>query len=396
MSQLGRKFKPHTKHRFSPILTPKSATNHFNRVFYFRLLPSVGGPNQPDLAKMPILSSQTPANPVALLDSSEPPDPGGGFVPQFKPMNYIVAVEPTTDSEQLNEPKTDSGLPPGMTRLNFIFIFVGLALAVFMAALDQTIVSISIPSIVTDFQSVSGITWIGIAYFLTGIPFIPTYGKLSDILGRKHAYSVAIGLFELGSLICGLAPSMVVLIIGRAVAGLGGGAILSLALIIIADFVRIEKRGLFAGIIGTCFAVASVVGPLLGGYFTEHLTWRVSFFINLPIGLVTIVVILVFMKIPRKPSDETVLSRLKKLDWIGTAILVAGVVCVMIGITTGGTDYAWDSALIISFLTVGGVLLVVFAVWEARGVENGVLPKEFYVKRFVGFFVLVRAELDRS
>lgn len=142
-----------------------------------------------------------------------------------------IAVE----DDEKPVPDDHTGLPPGISRFNFIMLFVGLALAVLLAALDQTIVSLAIPPIITDFQTVTGLSWIGIAYFLTSIPFIPLYGTLSDIFGRKPVFLVAIFLFELGSLVCGIANSMNVLIVGRAIAGLGGGAIFSLVLIIIAD-----------------------------------------------------------------------------------------------------------------------------------------------------------------
>ncbi|KAI9014036.1 major facilitator superfamily domain-containing protein [Hyaloraphidium curvatum] len=273
----------------------------------------------------------------------------------------------------------------GLSKFSFFMLFVGLLLAVFLAALDQTIVAIAIPQVVTDFQTVSGLSWIGVAYFLTAVPFIPTYGELADIFGRKPVFLASIGLFELGSLVCGFAPNMTVLIIGRAIAGLGGGAIFSLVLVIIADFVPIERRGVFTGIVGGVYGIASVAGPLLGGVFVDKLTWRWAFFINLPIGAVTILAVIFFLKMPKTPEaehPESILSKLKKLDWIGTGLLAAGVCLFLVGLTTGGVDHPWNSAFVIGFMVSGAVVLAGFTAWEVLHPKgHGILPNDFYRNR---------------
>ncbi|KAI9034026.1 major facilitator superfamily domain-containing protein [Hyaloraphidium curvatum] len=345
--------------------------------------PAALPPESPNSVPLPAPTQPLPAPSdasIALASGTAPPSPPSDAVsPPPSPRAPDAAAPPDPSKPEKDK---SSILPPGMKMFDFVMVFVGLVLAVFLAALDQTIIGTAIPSIVTEFKSAGGVAWIGIAYFLTAVPFIPTYGKLSDIVGRKPVYLIAITLFELGSLICGLAPNMPVLIVGRAVAGLGGGAIFSMALIIIADYVPLEKRGLFAGLVGACFALASVAGPLLGGVFTQQLTWRWCFFINLPIGALTVLTIAFFMKIPRKPHELPVLKRLAALDWIGTALLSVGVICFLTGLTSGGVDYAWNSAFVISFLCVGAAFCLAFVAWEARGAQNGVLPPEFYAHRF--------------
>eukprot|EP00842_Homolaphlyctis_polyrhiza_P001326 jgi/Hompol1/2194/HPOL_005883-RA len=160
-----------------------------------------------------------------------------------------------------------------LSRLQFIAVYIGLALAIFLAALDQTIVATAIPAIVKEFDGLDKVAWIGTAYLLTSTAFSSLYGKFADIFGRKPTFLFAIIIFEVGSLVCGIANSMIVLIIGRAVAGVGGGGIFSLVLIIISDIVSLRDRGKYQGIIGAVFGLSSVVGPLLGGFFTDSVTW---------------------------------------------------------------------------------------------------------------------------
>ncbi|KAJ3059251.1 hypothetical protein HDU99_006432 [Rhizoclosmatium hyalinum] len=219
----------------------------------------------------------------------------------------------------------DANPAPLLTTLEFVLVFIGLALAVFLAALDQTIVAVALQAIANEFQSLDQINWIGTGYFLTATAFIPVYGQLADIFGRKSIFLLAIGIFELGSLLCGVATSMNMLIAARAIAGVGGSGIFSLAIIIISDLTSVRDRGKYLGLIGACYGLASVAGPLLGGVFVDQ---RWVFYINLPIGAFTVGVIVAFLKL-RKIGSESLMESFKKVDVLGTVLLVASGICLL-------------------------------------------------------------------
>ncbi|KAJ3296318.1 hypothetical protein HDU79_007002 [Rhizoclosmatium sp. JEL0117] len=313
-------------------------------------------------------------------------------------------VTDTSSTQSL--PKSDSLVivdanpAPLLTTLEFVLVFIGLALAVFLAALDQTIVAVALQAIANEFQSLDQINWIGTGYFLTATAFIPVYGQLADIFGRKSIFLLAIGIFELGSLLCGVATSMNMLIAARAIAGVGGSGIFSLAIIIISDLTSVRDRGKYLGLIGACYGLASVAGPLLGGVFVDHVTWRWVFYINLPIGAFTVGVIVAFLKL-RKIGSGSLMESFKKVDVLGTVLLVASVICLLIPIQGGGSQYAWNSPLVISLFVVGSILLIAFLYVEGWVATNPVLSFELFKNRkalavfattfFLGcaFFILV-------
>ncbi|KAJ3339159.1 hypothetical protein HDU93_008545 [Gonapodya sp. JEL0774] len=318
---------------------------------------------------------------AALREPQSPPA-------EFEKVDAKVLIhdgkELSTGEEEIAESGTRTRGPSNRTAENgmeyspvqFVLLFVGLALAVFLAALDQTIVSVAIPSIVTDFQTFSGLSWVGTAYFLGSVPLIPTYGKFAEAFGRKPVFMVAIAVFEIGSLICGLAPNMNTLIVGRAIAGLGGGAMLPLVIIIISDLVSLRDRPKYQGLIGACFGLASVAGPLMGGAFTDHLSWRWCFFINLPVGGLAITVVLFFLNLP--PPQGSVKEKLGKIDYLGTFWLAAATVLLVYALSAGGEDYEWSSAPIISMIVVSVVCLAVFAFVENKVVKIPIIPFELW------------------
>ncbi|KAJ3335684.1 hypothetical protein HDU93_004711 [Gonapodya sp. JEL0774] len=262
--------------------------------------------------------------------------------------------------------------PIEYTPLSFALLFVGLLLAVFLASLDQTILAVAIPNIITDFQTFVGTSWIFTAFILTATSFIPAYGKACDIFGRKAVILFAIVVFEAGSAICGAATSMNMLIVGRAVAGLGGGGIFSLVQVIISDIVPLERRGTYQGLVGGVFGLASVVGPLMGGAFT---------YINLPLGAFTFIVVVFLLKLPVGSGDLK--SQIRRMDFIGTFLLVLGIVLVLVPLSEGGNDYTWDSGFVIGLLIAGTVVLVAFVFVEAKIAVEPVIPLDMFKNRYV-------------
>ncbi|KAJ3284979.1 hypothetical protein HK104_009691 [Borealophlyctis nickersoniae] len=286
----------------------------------------------------------------------------------------------------------ESHLPPKghvavpLTKGAFALVFLGLALALFLAALDMTIIATALPAIGQDFKAFDMIPWIGISYLLTATAVSPLYGKFSDIFGRKAMFLWAILIFEIGSAICGAAQSMGMLVAGRAIAGIGGGGLFSLVLIIISDIVSFEDRGKYQGMFGAVFALASVIGPLLGGAFTDsYLTWRWCFYINLPIGLVTIVVVYFLLKFPAPTGS--IRDKLRRIDYLGTFALVAGIIVLLIPLQLGGSQWPWNDAKTISMLVLAVVILGVFVFIEAKVAVEPIIPGAMFENRSVALIL---------
>ncbi|KAI9361624.1 major facilitator superfamily domain-containing protein [Zopfochytrium polystomum] len=272
---------------------------------------------------------------------------------------------------------------PSMTNWQFGLLFLGLGIAVFLAALDQTIVSVALQAISTEFSAQDQVAWVATAYFLTATAFIPSYGQVADIFGRKPTFLFAIVIFELGSALCGAANSMVMLVIARAIAGIGGGGIFSLVMIIIADVVPMEDRAKWSGLIGAAFGLASVAGPLLGGVFVDHLSWRWVFYINLPVGAVAIVTVILFLNVEKDVKIDNKLAAFARIDWLGTGLLVAAVIFILVPLEGGGTQYPWNSATVATLFPIGGLLAIAFIYVEAKVAKNPIIPPKLVSNRRV-------------
>ncbi|EJU00069.1 MFS general substrate transporter [Dacryopinax primogenitus] len=259
-------------------------------------------------------------------------------------------------------------------------------LSVFLIALDQTITSTAIPRIASEFNSLNDVTWIASAYFLTQAGCLMLYGQLLVIAPTKWVYISAITLFEIGSLICGVAPTVNVLIFGRAFAGVGAAGIFVAVLSIIAQITHISKRPLLFGSFAGVFALASVVGPLLGGAFSDHVTWRWCFYINLPIGAVSVVVILLLIEARPAIGSEVTdgmnqLQRWLSLDWIGAFLSIGMVVCLILPLQWGGNSKPWNDPAVIATFCVFGALLIVFVLWEWRMGPRALMPLQMFRRR---------------
>ncbi|MFB7539477.1 DHA2 family efflux MFS transporter permease subunit [Streptomyces zaomyceticus] len=275
-------------------------------------------------------------------------------------------------------PAGSGGAPaPGEGRSHrTVLVAIGaLLLGMLLAALDQTIVSTALPTIVSELGGMEHLSWVVTAYMLASTAGTPLWGKLGDQYGRKKLFQAAIVLFLIGSALCGIAQNMPQLIAFRALQGLGGGGLMVLSMAIVGDLVSPRERGKYQGLFGAVFGTTSVLGPLLGGLFTQHLSWRWVFYINLPIGIVALFVIAAVLHIPVRSTRHTI-------DYLGTFLIASVATCLVLVASLGGTTWAWGSAQIIGLAVLGAVLLVWFVHVERRAVEPVLPPKLFGIRTF--------------
>ncbi|KAF2809961.1 MFS general substrate transporter [Mytilinidion resinicola] len=277
-------------------------------------------------------------------------------------------------------------------------ITVALCLSVFCMALDNTIIATAIPRITDQFKALNDVGWYGSAYLLTTCAFQLIFGKLYTFYSIKWVYLAALFVFELGSLICGVAPNSTALIVGRAVAGLGGAGIFSGAILIVANTVPLIRRPTYMGLIGGMYGIASVAGPLMGGAFTDHLSWRWCFYINLPFGAVTGFFIIFFFQAPRKgkKSELTFAEQIKKFDLPGTALFLPGIICLLLALQWGGSKYAWGNGRIIALFVIFAILMAGFVSIQIWKQEEATVPPRVFKNRNVWGSAIFGASLGAS
>ncbi len=230
-----------------------------------------------------------------------------------------------------------SPAPTDSTARGFVVVFIGLQVGMMVSGLDGTIVATALPSIVRDLGGVSGIAWVVTAYLLFQVATMPLYGKIGDIYGRKRVLLVALALFTLGSVACGFAQSMPMLLAARAVQGIGGGGLPVLGMAIMGDLIPPRQLGRWLGYQGVLFAIAVIIGPLIGGVFVDHLSWRWAFFINVPLAIGSAVILVPRLHLPFRRVEH-------RIDYLGSALLTAALAALVVLATAGGKDIGWISA----------------------------------------------------
>jgi len=242
-------------------------------------------------------------------------------------------------------------------------IMVGVLLAIFLAALDSTIIGTAMPTIVKDLGGLNHLSWVFTAYMLASTVTVPIYGKLSDIYGRKWFFFAGIVIFMIGSILSGLSQDMIQLIIFRSLQGIGGGAIMANAFAIVGDIFTPRERGKWQGVLGGTFGLASIAGPILGGIITDNFSWRWNFYINVPVGVLALLAI--GFLIPKiTPSIKE-----RSIDYFGALTLAVGLITLLLGVVWGGTEYPWESVQIIGLLISAAIFLLSFGYIETKAKE---------------------------
>jgi EmrB/QacA subfamily drug resistance transporter len=302
-------------------------------------------------------------------------EPGGGAA---------TVIAPSPEAAERSAPVPARGAEPpahhddvAMTHRQILTVFSGLMLGLFLAALDQSVVATALPTIAGDFHGLNRLTWVVTAYLLTSTASAPLYGKISDLYGRKKIFQFAIVLFLAASALAGLSQNMNELIAFRGLQGLGAGGLMVLAMSIVGDIVPPAQRGRYQGYFGAVFGVASVAGPLIGGFLVQSISWRWIFYINLPLGAAALVVTTFVLK----DRGE---RRRHKIDYLGALLLVSGVCSLLLVTTLGGSasgyGYPWGSWQILTMIAAGVVLIAAFVVREMKAPEP-IVPMNLFRKR---------------
>ncbi|KAF8456321.1 major facilitator superfamily domain-containing protein [Terfezia claveryi] len=258
-------------------------------------------------------------------------------------------------------------------------IVLALCMCVLMAAMDQTIVTTAVPVIAQQFHSKSGYTWIGTAYLLPAAAFLPSWGKFSDIFGRKQVLLIAAGIFLVGSILCAASQGVTMIIVGRAVQGSGAGGLVGLVNVTISDLVPVRERGLYLAFVGFTWAFASAIGPILGGIFTQYVTWRLCFWINVPISVIAMTALYIFLHL--ETPTISLVEGVKRVDWVGSALIIGGTVLFLLGMEFGGVSHPWDSAIVLCFLILGLTIMAVFVIVEWKFAKLPIMPLRLFTNR---------------
>lgn len=280
----------------------------------------------------------------------------------------VTKRKTTTRAQKEPHPHTDENYQ--RSHREIMVVIGALMLAMLLASLDQTIVSTALPQIAVDLHGLDKLSWVATSYLLASAIVTPIYGKLGDMFGRKKIFLTAISIFLIGSVLCGLAQNMEQLIAFRAIQGLGGGGLMALVFAIVGEVVPMKQRGKYQGYFGAVFAISSVAGPLLGGLFTDHLSWHWIFFINVPLGLLALYAISTKLHLPVRRSPH-------RIDYTGAALLSVAAVSLLLVSVWGGLQYAWASPEIIG-LAITAVVFAGLFIWQESRAAEPIIPLRLF------------------
>jgi MFS family permease len=292
-------------------------------------------------------------------------------------------VDPTSRSQSPGLKAGEDDKTQYATGVKLTMIVLSLQLTNFCIAIDNTIITTAIPRITDEFGSLGDVGWYGSAYLLFVSGFQLFFGRLYSFLNMKWLFIACVAIFEIGSLISAVAPTSATLIAGRAISGFGASGIFTGCLTTISTVLPLERRGFIIGLVTGVYGVASIVGPLLGGAFTDHATWRWCFYINLPLGGITVLILIFCLQFPASPPKETKTWKeyVLRFDPIGTVLFVPSIICLLVALQWGGTTYAWSNGKIITLLVIFGVLLLGFAIVQPLMGDNATLNTKTLASR---------------
>lgn len=273
-----------------------------------------------------------------------------------------------TAARSVAPPSSEAFEQPRYSRRDTLLTMAGVLMVMLLAALDQTIVGTAMPRVIAELEGFNHYTWVTTAYLLSSTVMVPIYGRLSDLFGRKPIFMFGLVVFLLGSGLSGAAQSMNQLIAFRAVQGLGAGALLPIAIAIVGDLFTPRERARWQGVTGAIFGIASVVGPTVGGWLTENTSWRWVFYVNLPIGILALLVLIFLMPTLRGRSKDV------RVDYLGAMLLIVSTVPLMLGLSWAGVDYAWGSPQVLGLFALAAVAAVGFIFYEGRLERTGGQP----------------------
>ncbi|RMJ11061.1 hypothetical protein CDV36_009311 [Fusarium kuroshium] len=281
------------------------------------------------------------------------------------------------------EPETSANDQAFISGGKLALILAALYATMFLVALDRTIIGTAVPRISTEFHALDDISWYASAYLITSSATQLLWGRIYTFYSTKLIFIAAVVIFEVGSALCGAAPNSTAFIIGRAIAGMGSAGIFSGSSVILTQILPLEKRPMYIGMMGSIFGVASIVGPLMGGAFTDNVTWRWCFYINLPIGGAVLAVLFLFLHVPQVTNTETLKRQFIRMDPIGTVLFLPGIVCLILALQWGGASYPWSDGRIIALFIVAGILLLAFMGVQIWRQEDATTPPRIVSQRSV-------------